>query len=209
MKNNYLKLGKIIRNEREEKGFSRRKLSALVDISDTELKRIENGERQVTNIITLIKLCKILKLDLLNLLEDTDFYEREEDKLFYIIVKNKNTDVFKIHAQSEVKAIMIIIDLLSENDLIEMDKDIRNVSFFVTSDEKVFNETLQDFLEKSEEELAEKYGNTPSIFEENDDEDYEEDEEFDEDFEEEFEENSQCFGCKYYCPICDECTFGE
>ena len=39
MKNNYLKLGKIIRNEREEKGFSRRKLSALVDISDTELKR--------------------------------------------------------------------------------------------------------------------------------------------------------------------------
>ena len=70
MKNNYLKLGKIIRNEREEKGFSRRKLSALVDISDTELKRIENGERQVPNIITLIKLCKILKLDLSSTLKN-------------------------------------------------------------------------------------------------------------------------------------------
>ena len=58
MKNNYLKLGKIIRTERENRGFSRRKFSAIIDISDTELKRIENGERQVPNIITLIKIDK-------------------------------------------------------------------------------------------------------------------------------------------------------
>lgn len=209
MKNNYLKLGKIIRNERENRGFSRRKFSALVDISDTELKRIENGERQVPNLITLIKICKILKIDLLNLLEDTDFYEREEDKLYYIIVKSKNTDVFKIHASSETKAAMIIVDFLSENDLIERDENIKNISLFITNDEIFFKETLEDFNEKTEEEIAEKY----SDYHQNIDEEYEEDdEEYDEEYEEfceEFEENCKCFDCEQYCHICNECTLGE
>ncbi|MBR3889447.1 helix-turn-helix transcriptional regulator [bacterium] len=209
MKNNYLKLGKIIRNERENRGFSRRKFSALVDISDTELKRIENGERQVPNLITLIKICKILKIDLLNLLEDTDFYEREEDKLYYIIVKSKNTDVFKIHASSETKAAMIIVDFLSENDLIERDENIKNISLFITNDEIFFKETLEDFNEKTEEEIAEKYSN----YHQNIDEEYEEDdEEYDEEYEEfceEFEENCKCFDCEHYCHICNECTLGE
>lgn len=173
MKNNHLKLGKIIRNERENRGFSRRKFSALVDISDTELKRIENGERQVPNLITLIKICKILRIDLLNLLEDTDFYEREEDKLYYIIVKSKNTDVFKIHALSETKAAMIIVDFLSENDLIERDENIKNISLFITNDEQFFKETLEDFNEKTEEEIAEKYSNyNQNIDDEYDDEEY-------------------------------------
>ena len=173
MKNNYLKLGKIIRNERENRGFSRRKFSALVDISDTELKRIENGERQVPNLITLIKICKILRIDLLNLLEDTDFYEREEDKLYYIIVKSKNTDVFKIRALSETKAAMIIVDFLSENDLIERDENIKNISLFITNDEQFFKETLEDFNEKTEEEIAEKYSNyNQNIDDEYDDEEY-------------------------------------
>lgn len=173
MKNNYLKLGKIIRNERENRGFSRRKFSALVDISDTELKRIENGERQVPNLITLIKICKILRIDLLNLLEDTDFYEREEDKLYYIIVKSKNTDVFKIRTLSETKAAMIIVDFLSENDLIERDENIKNISLFITNDEQFFKETLEDFNEKTEEEIAEKYSNyNQNIDDEYDDEEY-------------------------------------
>ena len=209
MKNNYLKLGKIIRNERENRGFSRRKFSALVDISDTELKRIENGERQVPNLITLIKICKILRIDLLNLLEDTDFYEREEDKLYYIIVKSKNTDVFKIHASSETKAAMIIVDFLSENDLIERDENIKNISLFITNDEQFFKETLEDFNEKTEEEIAEKYSNyNQNIDDEYDDEDEEYDDE-DEEIYEEFEENCKCFECEHYCHVCNECTLGE
>lgn len=209
MRNNYLKLGKIIRNERENRGFSRRKFSAIIDISDTELKRIENGERQVPNIITLIKICKVLKIDLLNLLEDTGFYEREEDKLYYIIVKSKNTDVFKIHAQSETKAAMIIVDFLSENDLIERDENIKNISLFITNDEQFFKETLEDFNEKTEEEIAEKYSNYHQSIDEEYAEDSEEYDDEEEEFCEELEEKCKCFECEHYCHICNECTLGE
>ncbi len=209
MKQDYMKLGKIFKTMREKKGYSRRKTAAIVDISDTELKRIEDGERQVPNLLTIINLCKILGLDFLNTLEDTGFYEREEDKLFYVLVKNKNTDIFKIHAQNEGKACMTIIDLLTENELIDLDKNIKNISIFVTEDKALLNKALTDFETKTEEEIAEKYLDLDKNFEqfcEEADEEYEEknDEEIDED-----EEIMDCSSCEHYCPVCNECTYGE
>ena len=208
MKNNYIELGKIIKRERIRKEISRRNLSRLINISDTELKRIEEGERKNPNLITLISICKILKIDLLNLLEDAEYYEREEEKLYYVIVKYKNTDVFKIHAESDIKALMIIIDLLSENDLIEKSENGKNISFFTTSDEQLYQKVLIDFNEKSEEEIAEKYNKKNNEINEF----YKGYQEVDEDYEDEYddmEEENSCRKCKYYCNVCNECTFDE
>ena len=80
MKNNYMMLAEIIKNRRISLGFSLRNLANEVGISHTELVRIENGNRQCLNVITLIRLCKLLELDFLTLLEDTNIYEREEEK---------------------------------------------------------------------------------------------------------------------------------
>ena len=132
MKNNYMMLAEIIKNRRISLGFSLRNLANEVGISHTELVRIENGNRQCLNVITLIRLCKLLELDFLTLLEDTNFYEREEEKLFYVIVKNIDTTVFRIHATNEIKAVTMIIDLIKNNDVIKKDKDIKNTSIFAT-----------------------------------------------------------------------------
>lgn len=81
MKNDYLKLAVILRNKRLERGYSIRSLSRAVNISDTELARIENGERQNYNLITLIGLCKVLKIDFIKLLQVTNYLPEYFDYL--------------------------------------------------------------------------------------------------------------------------------
>ena len=157
MKNNYMILAEIIKNRRIALGYSLRNLANEVGISHTELVRIENGNRQCLNTITLLKICKLLNLDFLTLLEDANFYEREEEKLFYIIVKNAETKVFKIHATSEQSALPIVIDFLSENDIIKIDEKINNTLIFATPDKKEMQTVLKDLEEKNEYEIAEKY----------------------------------------------------
>jgi len=55
MKNNET-VGQMIARAREEKGISKRELARLAKISDTELARIESGEREIPNPKTLRKI---------------------------------------------------------------------------------------------------------------------------------------------------------
>ncbi len=68
MENNYVFVAEIFRNRRIELGYSKRKLASIVEISDTELSRIEHGERENYNLITLIKMCKALNINFIRLL---------------------------------------------------------------------------------------------------------------------------------------------
>lgn len=99
MKNDYLKLAVILRNKRLERGYSVRGLSRAVGISDTELTRIENGERQNYNLITLIALCKVLKLDFIKLLQVTNYLpeyfdylpdSQFDDRDYYNLIRRTN-----------------------------------------------------------------------------------------------------------------------
>ena len=56
MINNEETVGQMIARAREEKGLSKRELSRLAKISDTELARIESGEREIPNPKTLRKI---------------------------------------------------------------------------------------------------------------------------------------------------------
>lgn len=49
-------VGEMIARGREEKGISKRELSRIANISDTELARIESGERELPNPKTLRKI---------------------------------------------------------------------------------------------------------------------------------------------------------
>ncbi len=192
MKNNYMILAEIIKNRRIALGYSLRNLANEVGISHTELVRIENGNRQCLNTITLLKICKLLNLDFLTLLEDANFYEREEEKLFYIIVKNAETKVFKIHATSEQSAFPIVIDFLSENDIIKIDEKIKNTLIFATPDKKEMQIVLKDLEEKNEYEIAKKYNRIPCEINAVSDEEFEDDFE-DDDFESEKHEDTDDF----------------
>ena len=57
MKEN-ISVGQMIEQAREKKGLSKRELSRLAKISDTELARIESGEREIPNPKTLRKISK-------------------------------------------------------------------------------------------------------------------------------------------------------
>lgn len=56
--NENISVGQMIEQAREVKGLSKRELSRLAKISDTELARIESGEREIPNPKTLRKISK-------------------------------------------------------------------------------------------------------------------------------------------------------
>ena len=56
--NENISVGQMIEQAREAKGLSKRELSRLAKISDTELARIESGERELPNPKTLRKISK-------------------------------------------------------------------------------------------------------------------------------------------------------
>lgn len=93
MRYNYLLLSDLLRSKRIERNYSIRGLSRAVGISDTELSRIENGERKNFNLVTLINLCEVLRIDFIKLLKVTGYLPSN-----YIIQPNHNLDGdFKIN----------------------------------------------------------------------------------------------------------------
>ncbi|MGN0973905.1 MAG: helix-turn-helix domain-containing protein [Bacilli bacterium] len=56
-------VGEIIAEAREKKGISKRELSRIANISDTELARIESGEREIPNPKTLRKISKYIDIN--------------------------------------------------------------------------------------------------------------------------------------------------
>jgi len=73
MKNNYLLLADFIKAKRIILGESLRSIAGDVGISHTELARIENGNRENISLLTLVKLCESLNIDLVKLLMITGY----------------------------------------------------------------------------------------------------------------------------------------
>lgn len=61
--NENMSVGQMIEQAREKKGLSKRELSRLAKISDTELARIESGEREIPNPKTLRKISKHIDIN--------------------------------------------------------------------------------------------------------------------------------------------------
>ena len=187
MKFDYLKLAEVIKNRREEKGISTRKLGEKIGISHAEISRFENGLKPGFYFIPFIKMCKELEIDLFNLLDDVGLYQVNFDKLFYVMFKSKEENIFKVHARSEGEALRIAFDFVMENGLIKVDETLENMLIGVVENPEDFNEKIIKNFEK-----------TNQLLHEDDDE-----------IEEDFDSESCCENCEYYCPICGECTFGE
>lgn len=194
MKYNYLELAERLKNAREEKGLSLRQLADKIGISHTEISRIENGMRANFSFLILIKLCKELDIDVMNLLDDIGLWEVDFDKLFYVMVKSKEEKIFKVHARSEGEAFRIAFDFVIENNLIELDENKANILVGVV-------ENLEDF----NQEIINYYDETGALPNKNDD-DLEDD--YDE-LETEIDDQKECESCRFYCPNCGHCTYGE
>lgn len=194
MKFNYLELAETIKERRLEKGISTRKLADKIGVSHAEISRFENGLKANFYFVPFIKMCKELDLDLFNLLDDVGLYEVDFDKLYYVMFKSKNENIFKIHARCEGEALRIALDFVMENNLIEIDETLENMLMAVVENPEDFNKKIIENFEKTNQLLHEK----------------------EEDFEEETEEldadsfmEMQCENCEYRCPHCGQCTLGE
>ena len=85
MKENVTLLAAIIKKRRIRLGYSLRSLGKKVGLSHTQLARFENGNRTNFSLIFIIRLCRELKLDFVNLLTITG----------YLPVDNKFNEYFE------------------------------------------------------------------------------------------------------------------
>ena len=64
------KLGDSIRNRRNQYGLSQSELSRLSGVDRTTISKIENGERKTPMVSTLIKIFKVLDMDIYDVMEE-------------------------------------------------------------------------------------------------------------------------------------------
>jgi transcriptional regulator with XRE-family HTH domain len=55
----FLKIGKLIKKRRIEKGWSQQELAYRVGINQPDISKIEEGKKNIT-LITLFRICKVL-----------------------------------------------------------------------------------------------------------------------------------------------------
>ncbi len=191
MKFNYLELAETIKERRLEKGISTRKLADKIGVSHAEISRFENGLKANFYFVPFIKMCKELDLDLFNLLDDVGLYEVDFDKLYYVMFKSKNENIFKIHARCEGEALRIALDFVMENNLIEIDEKLENMLVAVVENPDDFDKKIIENFEKNNKLIDEKSESN----------------------EIELDADSfiemQCENCEYRCPHCGQCTLGE
>lgn len=122
--NNYI-IGNIIRMQRESLGLSKNKLSELVGVSHTEIRRIEDGTRKSYNLNVLKRICEVLNLNMSELLFEThkkfDKNYNNFDKKYNVKVIQTIKNSYEILAQNERQAAQSILNYLEENDLIFVD----------------------------------------------------------------------------------------
>lgn len=153
MKFNYLKLAEIIKNQRNEKGISTRKLAEKIGVSHAEISRFENGLKPSFYFIPFVKMCKELDLDLMDLLIEVGLLDEPTEKKYEVKVSNVDEDYFEIMAKNEKEAAMIVAKFVIENDIIEIDSD-KSIDFEV---EEIFEEDDEEIEEESKELDAESF----------------------------------------------------
>ncbi|MDO5002769.1 MAG: helix-turn-helix transcriptional regulator [bacterium] len=121
----YIKLGNIIRNEREKKGLSQRHLAELASINHSELSKIESGKRKMPHINNLISICEALEINLIDILKIMGIYNKNT-KVFDLFVTKTEESKVKINAENEEEVINIIEKYLLGNEYIfeETDENI-------------------------------------------------------------------------------------
>ena len=129
MRFDYYKLAKILKDRRNQLKLTIRDIEDLIDVSHSEISRIENGFKPKIDVVTLIKLCEILDLDFVNLLKETNylvgknFRKRgmESMKKFKVLVQKSKQIEMEVGAESEEKAVEMVDEILNEVDLFELD----------------------------------------------------------------------------------------
>ncbi len=149
MNDNCLIIGKIIREKRIEKGLSTRDLGYLVGVSNAEISRIENGLKKDIGLNLFLTICKILEEDPVFVLDEANLVFYDDDKLFYVLFKGDEEQIFKINARSDGEALRFAFDFVMENNLLIKSKNKKELLVAVVDDLKKLNRNILDYYEKT------------------------------------------------------------
>lgn len=139
MNKNNIMVGKILCKRRMELGLSMRQLALIVGVSHTEISRIESGQRGNYNVNILARICKVLGINFLEIinmlsgLEQEEFNEEEINE-YEVIAKLINQRKCKVNAYNEYEALEKITKniLNDENFILEnyqfIEYEIKNLT---------------------------------------------------------------------------------
>ena len=140
MTNNEETVGQMIAKAREEKHLSKRELSRIAKISDTELARIESGEREMPNPKTLRKISKVISLNYNDLMYAA---------VLWFQVTSLNP--FLINYYSGLKGDQIIDAILNTSSVIKNWEEMVE-QFKKDLEEKNYNETQREQIKQTIED---------------------------------------------------------
>ena len=140
MINNEETVGQMIARAREEKHLSKRELSRIAKISDTELARIESGEREIPNPKTLRKISKVIGLNYNDLMYAAGLG-------FQVTPLNP----FLINYYSGLKGDQIVDAILNTSSVIKNWEEMVE-QFKKDLEEKDYNETQREQIEQTIED---------------------------------------------------------
>lgn len=200
MNYDYLKLIKILKEERTKKNLSQRQLAKKIGVSNGEISKIENGLKSNFSFIILAKICEELDIDVEQLLIEIGLknIKNREEKEYYVLFKNVDEDIVVVHSNSNINAVLKAYDVVESNNLIKYDKEkMKSFEVYCTDNIEDFMEDYPEAVNKLADRLEIELD--------------EEDDEIEEDFISENEENDieRCNSCEFYCPTCGKCTYGD
>jgi transcriptional regulator with XRE-family HTH domain len=102
-------LGQKIKKRRGEAGLSLKKLGDACGISDTEVMKIENGDRKNPNWVTICEISKTLKFHPFELLLDAGYITAQD------IHPNSQIHGLEKLNKEEIKTVQAFIDFMAEH----------------------------------------------------------------------------------------------
>lgn len=150
--NNNEKVGQMIAEARKEKGLSKRELSRMAKISDTELARIESGEREIPNPKTLRKISRYIGINYNDLMYASGLGAKVSPLNPYLIeyyssLKGDNLRTAYKNLKSSLEHNNIIIkSLKQQSEEKNITEEKKNVLLETIEDLEYQNETNEEIL---------------------------------------------------------------
>lgn len=127
MKNkNYI--GVVIKNVRNKKGISVRKLAELSGVSPTTISDLENGNTKTHTFETMVKLSKVLDIDMNNFVENVNTFYMDVSKDYTVKIKRINENCVEFSSNDEGVLLKLLKNFNYSVDEVDLDEgDILNV----------------------------------------------------------------------------------
>lgn len=91
--------GEYLRRKRKEHGMSQRVLAELIDVSNTEISRIESGERQKPSPVLLRKISEVMHISLEELMHEAGYTPQTDPHEAVILSERKFENIIRIYLE--------------------------------------------------------------------------------------------------------------